>query len=311
MVIGAGVQGLTTGVVLAEQGWRVRIRTAEAPEHSAAAAAGAMWGPAMLSPREEVLEWVTRSYHEFVALAENPATGVHLAAGTMAARVDLGDVVPPEARLIPDLRPCEPAELPSGFVSGYHATVPLMDMPRYLDYLVDRFAAAGGALGLSPVLSLVEAADDSRIVINCSGVGAHELVGDPGVRPVRGQSVVVTNPGVTEYFIEFGTEGDTIGVMPHGDRVVLGGVALEQDWNREPDPETTAGILRRCARVDPRLAEAAVLEERVGLRPGRASVRVSAEEYVGSRIVHNYGHAGSGVALSWGCAYAVAALVAQ
>ncbi|MFI0463489.1 MULTISPECIES: FAD-dependent oxidoreductase [Saccharopolyspora] len=311
LVIGAGVQGLTTGVVLAEAGRRVRIRTADRPQDTTSAVAGAMWGPAMLRPADRVLYWVTRSHAEFTALARDEDSGVHLAAGRMAARFDLGDSVPPEARLIPDLRPCTPEELPDGFVSGYRATVPLIDMPRYLDHLVARFRDAGGDLRLSPVPTLAEAVAESATVVNCTGVGARELVGDPGVHPVRGQHVVVRNPGIDEYFIELSDSGEFTSYMPHGDRVVLGGVAGEQDWNCTPRREDSEGIRRRCAAVEPRLADAEVLAELVGLRPGRESVRVEVEHYEGARIIHNYGHGGCGVALSWGCAFEAADLAEE
>jgi len=45
-----------------------------------------------------------------------------------------------------------------------------------------------------------------------------------------------------------------------------------------------------------------VLEHRVGLRPARTSVRLEAERAGEVTFVHNYGHGGSGVTLSWGCA---------
>ncbi|MCI2417679.1 FAD-binding oxidoreductase [Saccharopolyspora sp. K220] len=308
LVIGAGVQGLTTGVVLAEAGRRVRIRTADRPQDTTSAVAGAMWGPAMLRPADRVLYWVTRSHAEFTALARDEASGVHLAAGRMAARADLGDTLPAETKLIPDLRRCTPAELPEGFVSGYRATVPLIDMPRYLDYLVDRFQDAGGELLLSPVTSLADAVAEAATVVNCTGVGACELVGDPGVHPVRGQHVIVRNPGLDEYFIELTNSEEFVGYLPHGDRVVLGGVAVEHDWDRTPRDDVSAGIRRRCAAVEPRLADAEVLAEQVGLRPGRDAVRVEAERYEGARIIHNYGHGGCGVALSWGCAFEAADL---
>ncbi|MEU5847878.1 FAD-dependent oxidoreductase [Saccharopolyspora shandongensis] len=311
LVIGAGVQGLTTGVVLAEAGRRVRIRTADRPQDTTSAVAGAMWGPAMLRPADRVLYWVTRSHAEFTALARDEDSGVHLTAGRMAARFDLGDSVPPEVRLIPDLRRCAPEELPDGFVSGYRATVPLIDMPRYLDHLVARFHDAGGDLRLSPVPTLAEAVAESATVVNCTGIGARELVGDPGVHPVRGQHVVVRNPGIDEYFIELSDSGEFTSYMPHGDRVVLGGVAADQDWNRTPRREDSEGIRRRCAEVEPRLADAEVLAELVGLRPGRESVRVEVEHYEGARIIHNYGHGGCGVALSWGCAFEAADLAEE
>jgi D-amino-acid oxidase len=45
---------------------------------------------------------------------------------------------------------------------------------------------------------------------------------------------------------------------------------------------------------------------RHGIRPLRASVRVERE----GNTIHNYGHGGAGFTLSWGCARAVAAVIA-
>ncbi len=71
----------------------------------------------------------------------------------------------------------------------------------------------------------------------------------------------------------------------------------------EPDPATAAAIFERCAWLEPRLRDAAILEHKVGLRPGRPAVRLEAEQHSsGKRLIHNYGHGGAGVTLSWGCA---------
>ena len=52
-----------------------------------------------------------------------------------------------------------------------------------------------------------------------------------------------------------------------------------------------------------------VLEDWVGLRPGRTSLRLEREDMqlgeAGGHetvVVHNYGHGGSGLTLAWGCA---------
>jgi D-amino-acid oxidase len=54
-----------------------------------------------------------------------------------------------------------------------------------------------------------------------------------------------------------------------------------------------------------------VLEHVVGLRPGRSTVRLEEGEQLssGARVVHNYGHGGAGITLSWGCAHEVVTLV--
>ena len=45
-------------------------------------------------------------------------------------------------------------------------------------YLLERFTATGGLVERAVVSSLEEAAAASRVVVNCTGLGARELVGD-------------------------------------------------------------------------------------------------------------------------------------
>jgi len=76
----------------------------------------------------------------------------------------------------------------------------------------------------------------------------------------------------------------------------------EGDADLEPHPETTAAILERCCALEPGLAGARVLSVGVGLRPGRPTVRLESERRGAKTVVHDYGHGGAGVTLSWGCA---------
>ncbi|GAA3025761.1 hypothetical protein GCM10010448_04520 [Streptomyces glomeratus] len=142
------------------------------------------------------------------------------------------------------------------------------------------------------------------MIVNCSVLGARDLVPDPELRPVRGQHVVVTNPGLTEFFSEeTGLSPDLLCFYPHGDTVVLGGTAIDGEGNLAPDDKAAADILVRWAEVEPRLAQARLLEHRIGARPTRATVRVEEDLWEdGTLVVHNYGHGGAGVTLSWGCA---------
>ena len=175
-------------------------------------------------------------------------------------------------------------------------------MPVYLEYLLARYAAAGGSIEIEQVGSL--SAVDAPVVVNCTGVGARKLVGDSSVVPVRGQVVVVRSPGIEEFYINHALHGyDYVYLFPHGDLVLLGGTAEEGAWDRPPRPEVSARILRDTTAVFPQLSGAEVVAERVGLRPYRPSVRLEAESLPGGRVLwHNYGHGGGGVTLSWGCA---------
>jgi D-amino-acid oxidase len=112
------------------------------------------------------------------------------------------------------------------------------------------------------------------------------------------------NPGITEFFTEdTGWSPDLLHLYPHGDRLVLGGVAQNGNWDLEPSEETAKAIIGRCASIDPRIAHLPVIAHRVGLRPTRPAIRCEADSATTSyRLLHNYGHGGAGVSLSWGCA---------
>jgi D-amino-acid oxidase len=306
LVIGAGVCGLTTGINLAEAGLSVTIRTAVPPQQSTSAAAGALWGAVRAGPPERVLEWARAGLEVLSKLAAEPGTGMRMVSGKEISRTPL---VPDYwTQLLPDLRACEPAELPDGFTDGYHYSAPLATMPVYLEYLRTRFEQAGGTIEVTAVPSLASLAGAAPVVVNCSGVGARHLVPDPAVVPVRGQVVIAVNPGIEEFLVNRDEEPPWIAYMfPHGDTVLLGGTNEEDDWDLEPKPSTAERIVAQCAVIDPRLRGARILGHRVGLRPYRPQTRLESEPFGDGVLWHNYGHGGAGVSLAWGCAAEITA----
>jgi len=308
VVVGAGVSGLTSAVLLAEAGWPVRVWAAAMPQRTTSAVAGAVWAP----PRPadaKALDWSAHSLKVFRELANDPDTGVRMAPALAVGEFTAADATSSAANLVPDLRPADPADLPKGYGVGFRATLPMIDMPQYLAFLTRRLAAAGCQIEEHPVRSLAEAAETAPIVVNCAGLGAGALTGDDTVRPRFGQHVVLTNPGLRQLFLEIHEDPEWTCYFPHPQRVVCGGISIPGRWDTTPDPEVTERILRRCRRIEPRLGDAAVIETITGLRPDRPSVRLEAEPLGRARCVHNYGHSGNGVTLSWGCARDVVRLV--
>jgi D-amino-acid oxidase len=317
LVIGAGVIGLTTAICLAEAGLSTAIATAELPRQTTSAAAGALWGPHLVGLDDRVGRWsdVTMArFSEMTApgLGANELAGIIRTASGITARREDG-ARPPEFAVGSELAACEPAEIPAGYRSAWRLRAPIVAMPEYLDYLEQRYERAGGATPFPVKIGRLSdartLAPSARVIVNCTGCGARDLVPDPDVTPVRGQVVVTSNPGITEFFVGTGANpSDLTYLFPHGDVVVLGGTEQPGNWSRVPDPATAEQILAACTAVRPELRGATVLEHRVGLRPARPFVRLAAEPGDGVTIVHNYGHGGAGVTLSWGCAEDAAAL---
>jgi D-amino-acid oxidase len=306
IVVGGGVIGLTTAVVLAESGRRVRIWAREDAGRTASEVAGGLWWPYRIEPLERVGDWSLASYEVYAALAAAGAgeTGVRMVAGVHGgASLDgLG----PWAAKVPGLRAATSGECPGG---GLWARVPLIDMRVHLPWLRKRFLSAGGVIEEREVVSLEEAAAEAPVVVNATGLGARELVPDDTVHPVRGQLVVVENPGVETWLTSVADDraGSTY-FLPQPGRLLLGGTAEVGDWSTEPDPAVAEAIVARCAAVRPEIAGARVLEHRVGLRPARPAVRLEREARPGWSLIHNYGHGGAGVTVAWGCAREAAAL---
>ena len=304
VVIGAGVCGLTSAVRLLEAGADVLIRTAAASMGTVSAVAGAMIGPSFGPVDEMTAALIEASDRYFRSLASDPSTGVRIRRGRLLSHRSTRDRRGWCAPSTANIRELTPEELPQGFDAGMAVELPFVDMPVFLGWLTARIGALGGRIEQQPVSSLFEISrDHADVVVNCSGLAARTLADDPSVTPVRGQHVIVDAPWQQDFVYEH-SEREWVSVMPHGRRVILGGVAEHGSYSLVPDPGVTAAILERCKAVVPELAKASVIGVEVGLRPFRPRVRL---ERTGS-IVHNYGHGGNGVMLSWGCADAVTAL---
>lgn len=192
IVVGGGVIGLTTAVTLAERGLRVRVWSRDPAGATTSAVAGALWWPYRIEPAERVGDWSLATLAVYEELSGAPEeTGVRRVAGLHGGErlAALGDW---SAGLK------DAAEVPEGL----RVTLPLLDMPVHLAWLERRLAAAGGAVERRAVTGFGEAAERSPVVVNCTGLGARELVPDAGVRPVRGQLVAVENPGIEEWYTE-------------------------------------------------------------------------------------------------------------
>lgn len=296
IVIGSGVIGLSVACCLQEAGFGVRILTREMPLYTTSVAAGAVWSGSALEGRSR--DWAAASLRYFLPLTEQPGSGVIL----QRMREVYTETVPdPWYRdLLPAFERVPAQDLPTGLVDGYLMDVPMIAPPIYLQVLHDRFLAAGGVIEERSVDSLDEAAAEAELLVNCSGIGARQLADDAAVYPMRGQTLLIDAPDIALGYMD-NLRVDHI--FPRADGVLIGGVKLDGDWQRELDPAISADIIRRTSAIESSIADAKVRREFVGLRPGRAQVRLELERRPsGKAVIHNYGHGSVGYTLSWGCA---------
>lgn len=306
-VVGCGVSGLTSAIRLIEAGFSVEIVARELPPDTTSNIAAAIWFPFRAEPRARVLAWSKTTFDELARQHGEGVPGV-----TMTPFIELYDHEAPrpfwEPAVSTEVRRARPDELHPDYEMGWVTTVPVVETPAYLPYLVERFSSLGGKIHRQNIESIEEITAPDHVTVVCAGLGARDLLKDEEVFPIRGQVVRVTNPGIRRALTDDEGPRSVAYTIPRTDDIILGGIAVPNDWNRMPDPELSNEILKKCRELEPALADATVIETRVGLRPGRTTVRLERETLPdGSPVIYNYGHGGAGFTLCWGCAGEVVA----
>jgi D-amino-acid oxidase len=325
-IIGAGVSGLTCGVVFAEGDYRTSIFAKDIGQQTTSSVAAAVWFPYHVEPAERVIPLALETYNVLVRLALVPGSGVSMIQTRQFLRsgeiqipgwaFPLGaSVIPREVENGVTGRAMTWTGSPKGertgseriksfesFKSGFSLCVPLTDTTIYLDYLGTRFRTAGGEIHSNVLFEKPEDVDaEFDLVINCAGIGARELMRDPDLEPHRGQVAIV--PRIESLSCAIVCDDEPLMyAIPRTNDCVFGGTNELSD-NLAADPATTSRIVAECSRVLD-IDKPTVLAERVGLRPFRRSgVRLERDQLRDGRtVVHNYGHGGAGFTLSWGCA---------
>ena len=304
--VGAGVSGLSCAVKLLEAGHEVVVISDRFSPDTVSDIAAAIWYPFLTAPADRADGWGIATYAELERLSERePQSGVRMRDGREYLRQA---VDPPEwSEDIAAFRILDDSEIPEGYVFGWQFRAPVIEMQLYMPWLRSRVEALGGSFVQSFVEDLNEVSGE--VVVNCVGLGARELCGDEEVRPARGQVIFIDqDPGIGHFDQQPETLTYTI---PRSDVTVLGGTAQVDDWGMDIRAEDDDLILSKVEALWPELDRSRIIGGAVGLRPSRSEVRLEVE-YIGERrVVHNYGHGGAGVTLSWGCAEEVANLVSQ
>jgi D-amino-acid oxidase len=340
-VIGSGVSGMTTALALRWSGCDVTILAGQPWPETTSAVAAAFWYPFRVGGYRP--GWAANTYAMLRHLTTDPTSGCsvlpfreYFVAGqdeflSHPERFWWSDL---PAMHFSHVRDCSRSvdfgpDDPLGLITfasfiEFHTVV--VRMPNYLSFLEQQLRRAE----VDPPRSQWQDSVDSLFqhfdaVVNCAGFAAAEL--DPHrpsecpIQAVSGQ-VIRTSYVPLEYGVSMATGpflNQPLYVVPRRadeNDVILGGSTISVDHPpRQPlppaDPELGARIWRRCTTFEPRIKQARIIEQLVGLRPVAAAVRVERDPYHSQPLFHNYGHGGGGVTLSWGTAWRIADLVTE
>jgi D-amino-acid oxidase len=359
-VLGGGISGLTTAIVLQSFGYEVTIVT----EHAARQTEGNREFPhipteyAMASAyphnlrvkdlqrvsddSQTVFEHLFRTqkcgidtYRIFEVYEDQPGEAA-LGASRMNFRTFDGPAEKLRQQLNPPIRPG------AEYLWGWTFDSYFADMPVYLHYLWDLFLDRGN-IEIKRVSAADLADGPAEIIVNCLGYGACRIFRDTApVSIVRGKQVFVPGAPLHRVAYNYTPKADCF-TRGDGDPEYVHFFARSDGWiygqTREPGSfdehgdwqgQAVLGQLRDISGVaipdalislnDAILrdwlgttSEGKSLIGRVGYRYYRDStdtgVRLEKCAWQDKAVVHNYGHGGSGITMSWGCALEATRLV--
>lgn len=250
-VIGCGALGMTTAVMAQRKGMAVTIYTDKLPPFVRSAFATGIWSPesrictkanadAFAASWERQARFSHRMYQNLMGLPGYPVEwrdNYQLSDNPFGTPSDeeSGEPEYPDfsKTLTPDLTPV-PQDLAAGthpFPVPFARYAPLLqfNITHYSRLLLDDFYQAGGALEIARFDSARDFnALDERTLINCTGYGARELLGDDSIIPVRGQTAKLIPQPEVDYGIRYGS--GKVYVYPRRDGLLVQAQA-EGDFN--------------------------------------------------------------------------------
>ncbi len=234
-VIGAGVQGLTTALLLLQAGRQVTIYAEAFTPNVTSDVAGAIiltagrYGSVPNNMVRRVNQLARRGFEPYL---NRPGYGVTEVRYHNLDCYRHGDQKPEVDTLL-------------GCAVEQNYTTIMVDMSQYLPRLMQDIRALGGIFytqkfeSLDHVLSL-----EQEIIVNCSGLGAGVLCNDEAVYPLWGQLVRLQPQQEIDYaYTSRGLEGNLY-MLPRETSIVLGGTRRRGETSLEPDDVDIARLLR-------------------------------------------------------------------
>lgn len=237
-VLGAGVMGLTTALILAREGYEVTIYAEDFPPNTTSNIAGALiltddaYGHEDTPHMRNLVQWINAaSQNGFLPYVGRPGYGVK--------RVDHFFLGPEQA---------DHSLLGRRIRRRFEAT--MVDPGLYLQAISDDVRAAGAVMYSRRFAAASELAElPQQTIVNCTGLGAGALFLDSALFPIRGQLTLLTpQPEIDYTYITRDAVG-TLYMFPRESAIVLGGSREAGDWSRQVYPDGVQRMLREHGRM--------------------------------------------------------------
>ena len=266
VIIGAGVVGLSCAYKAKEilgENVEITIIAEKFLSETTTFGSGGLWEPYQIAgtPDESINKWGKIAFDHFLELYHGPycgTAGVQLMNFYQLFRSDEKNISPSWKDIVFNFQQLSDAEilkmkLPPVYTSAYSFSTLVIEQKYYLTWLTNNLKSSGVKFIQKKILDLHELKGYDSI-INCSGLGAYELMGDNSMYPIRGQVLRIKAPWIKNVWM-FGSNY----LIPNIDSIVVGGTQQKGDWNTIPSLEDTESILNNVCSLFPSLRDAQIV----------------------------------------------------
>jgi D-amino-acid oxidase len=250
-VLGCGAVGLATARLLQQRGLTATIYARELPPHTLSDVAGARWYPfdffdtktASAEFLANVWKVARVAYQAFAKLGPSYGVFYHPTYCFQNNPLPEGSLLnfdSPIRDLLPGLRALRPEENPTVSPVTRAFQTMMIEPAIYLPAVMRDHAKAGGRIVQREIKSPAElAALEERVIVNCTGLGAAALFGDPEMYPIKGQLTILRpQPEIDYVALAHG-----LYMFPRRDGIVLGGTFERHVATLEPNRASEDKIL--------------------------------------------------------------------
>ena len=249
-VIGCGVVGLSTAILLQRNGFKVIIYAKDLPPATTSNIAGGFWFPTSIYEKSKVSDQFQTQFdlackisHRMFQDYIGDYYGVW-----WTDQYSLGESndFPGGKELYPNIKEYNNQHNNFGFDYVQQFSTMMIEPPIYLNALRRDFFLAGGEIKVRTFQSLKDVASlRESVIINCTGLGSGKLFNDTEITPVRGQLCILMPQPEIDYCYSGIVDGQFIYMLPRKDGILLGGTFQKGNWSLTPDDSDSEMILSR------------------------------------------------------------------
>ena len=247
-VLGCGVIGLSTAILLQRKGHEVTIYSKDLPPNTTSNVAGALWAPVSVFDSKSTDQSFMTQFERASAISHrmfqdlvSPRYGVWWIKNYFLGG---GFDFPGGKNLYPGFKEYGKDNGLFDFPTVQELNTLMIEPPIYLNALLDDFYRAGGNIRVREFQSPKDLMNlKESVIMNCTGLGSNKLFNDTELVPVKGQLTVLLPQAEIDYSYVAPSYNNLLYMFPRKDGIILGGTSEKGNWSPDPNAAETSRII--------------------------------------------------------------------